>query len=108
MLQKSLQFGIALSFFVLTFSMSTFAGPGRGGDAYASLFVQIPAGWLPGEKSVGSFEMSIAPVTRAFWQEIMPDYIPEQLRFFWDDCLTCPVTYVAYENKGFSPDNKDS
>ena len=75
-------------------------------------FVTIPKGYLPlqeGEeeaKVVASFDLNSYPVTRDLWMEEMrkiPDHVPQHERATWANCKKCPVNYVAYENRDFTP-----
>ncbi len=62
-------------------------------------FVVVPSGSLPlGSEAVDSFEAARAPVTRALWNEIMPDRAISV-----DHCANCPVTDVAWEHADGSP-----
>jgi formylglycine-generating enzyme required for sulfatase activity len=64
-------------------------------------FVTIRAARLPDQREVAAFQADKYPVTREFWNEIMggmPEQVPAHLRTSWNNCPTCPVTYVNWEN----------
>jgi formylglycine-generating enzyme required for sulfatase activity len=74
-------------------------------------FVTIPEGKLPyvngyPKMFIKSFEAARYPVTRELWNEIMGDIPPRVPRDeipTWNQCPTCPVTYVRFEDEDFSP-----
>ncbi len=74
------------------------------------VFVTIPEGYLPKTSKtelIPSFEMMKFPVTRAFWRKVMrgmPAFLPdidgddfERERSEWNNCLSCPVTHVKWD-----------
>ena len=65
-------------------------------------FVTIPAGKLPGNIEIATFEAAQYPVTRKQWKLIMgemPSHVSEGQRSTWNSCPNCPVTYVNWENQ---------
>lgn len=74
---------------------------------FEASFVLIPSGTLPDGTIIQKFSASDHHFTRAEWQEFFsepPLFVPEDERATWfEECPTCPVTYVSVTNSDGSP-----